>query len=88
MDIFLQILIGAVLAALGVLAVKYTFWLTNLTGNLGFAERYLGAGGTYSFYKLAGVVLAIFGLMYATGLGTPVLEWLLSPLAQFFPKNR
>jgi hypothetical protein len=85
MDIFLQIVVGLGLTAIGVIALKFNYQLVGMTGNVGFAERYLGAGGTYSLYKIVGVILTIFGLVYATGLGAPVLTWLLSPVAKFFP---
>ena len=81
-----QILLGLVAIGLGVAALKYNYQLVNFTGNVGFAERYLGGGGTYAFYKLIAIVMVIGGLLYATGLGEPVLRWLLAPIAQFLPK--
>ena len=81
-----QILLGLIAVVLGVVGMKYNFKLVGITGNVGFAERYLGAGGTYALYKIIAIVLIIGGLLFMTGLGEPVLEWLLSPIAGFFPE--
>jgi hypothetical protein len=84
--VFQQIVLGFLAIVGGVLALKFNFQLVNITGNVGFAEKYLGAGGTYSLYKIGGVVLVIGGLLYMTGLGSPVLTFILSPIAGLFPK--
>ena len=86
--IIANIFLGVIVTALGVVVLKYNFQLVGMTGNVGFAERYLGAGGTYLLYKMIGVVMVIGGLMYATGLAQPILSWLLSPLAVYFPSMK
>ncbi len=83
--LFQQIVIGIIVTALGVVTLKYNYQLVNFTGNVDFAQRYLGGGGTYGFYKLLSITLVIGGLTYATGLGDPVLRWLLAPIVGFFP---
>jgi hypothetical protein len=87
MEIFQQIIFGLIATALGVFSLKYNYQLVGITGNVGFAERWLGAGSTYFFFKMLSVVLVIGGLLYATGLGVPVFKWLVSPLKVFFPQN-
>jgi hypothetical protein len=80
-------IIGLIVVVFGVLMLKYTFNLTNFTGNVGFAEKYLGAGGTYSLYKILGIVLCLGGIMAMFGLFEPVARWALSPLAPYFKIN-
>jgi uncharacterized membrane protein len=80
---FSNLIIGLVITALGVLMVKYTFWLVNTTGPQGWLERYTGSGSTYGIYKIVGV-LAVFGLMLTTGLGGYALDFLFSPLRGLF----
>lgn len=58
-----------ILIALGILIMKYTVAITNqFTGPIGFAEQYLrDFGGTYAFWRLFGLGLCIFGLLWITG---------------------
>lgn len=39
----------------------------NFIGQIDFAERYLGMGGTYNFLKLVGILLIVFAIAWATG---------------------
>lgn len=88
MDILNQILFGGLSIIAGTAMVKYSFKLTNFTGSIGTVERYMGAGSTYAFYKILGIILIIGGLFYMTGMLTPVMEWLLAPLAPIFAPFR
>lgn len=56
----LVIIIGPIA---GVLMMRYNYQLTQLFGYNSLAERYLGQGGTYSMWKLLGL-LAIFGSLF------------------------
>ncbi|TAK88902.1 hypothetical protein EPO04_02195 [Patescibacteria group bacterium] len=88
MELFNQILFGGLAMAAGVAMVKYSFWLTNQTGSIGTVERYMGAGSTYTFYKILGIIVIIGGLFYMTGMLTPIMEWLFAPLAPIFAPFR
>ncbi len=79
-----NLFIGLGMAVAGVAMVKFTFQLVNMTGAQGWLERYTGSGSTYGVYKIFGVVLAIVGLMVASGLGTNVMEFFFSPLKHLF----
>lgn len=59
---------------LSFLIIIYRAKLKDITGSVGFAEKYFGPGGTYTLYLLIGVILFIGTLMYITG----TLESLLS----------
>jgi len=51
----------------GILLLKYTEPIKRLTGDIGFAEKYLGSGGTYTLIKLIALGIIIFGFVYASG---------------------
>lgn len=47
----------------GLALIIYSYQLTQLFGHQEYAERFLGAGGTYSMWKLLGL-LAIVGAVW------------------------
>ncbi len=52
----------------GFLLMKYPVQTTNMTGQIGFAEKYLaGFGGTYAWWRIVGVSLCVLGLLWFTG---------------------
>ncbi len=60
---------GPLIIAVGILLMKYTVQLTNITGRLSLAEKYLhGFGGTYAWWRILGLAGTIFGLMWLTGI--------------------
>ena len=65
MALIFRLLIGAGLFVLGVVMATHDYQLTQLFGHNDLAERYLGGGGTYSMWKLLGVVCIVGGLLYA-----------------------
>ena len=62
-----QYVLGFIAMVAGVLLIVFRNRVKSFTGSIGFAEEYLGVGGTWTFYALLGVVLFIFGLMWAAG---------------------
>ncbi|MEK7652197.1 MAG: hypothetical protein AAB351_03310 [Patescibacteria group bacterium] len=55
---------------LGVLMMKYTVQITNFTGKLDFAEKYLGAGtaaGTYTWWRLCGLAFICLAVAWLFG---------------------
>lgn len=67
---------------IGVLVIKYTFQLVSIFGRIGWAEIHLhgGMGGTFTLYKIAGVVVIIVSMLYMFG----GVGFLVSPLAPLF----
>ena len=54
----------------GVLMMKYTVKLTQITGTVDFAEKYLKGGllaGTFSWWRLIGLVFCILSVLWITG---------------------
>ena len=61
---FIVALIGFPLAFV---IIYYRAKIKEFTGDIDFAERHLGAGGTYTLIFLIGVLTFIVTLMYVTG---------------------
>ena len=66
---------------IGLGLVKYRERVQNVTGPLGFAEHYLGTGGTYTFYLMLGIGFMIFSFFYATGTTDALFE---ATIGRFF----
>ncbi len=62
-----QVLQGLIGMTLGFLIIIYRPQIKDFTGSIDFAEKYLGAGGTWTFLLLLGIFLFILSLMWATG---------------------
>jgi hypothetical protein len=81
---FSHLLIGIGFVVAGILMVKYTFAIMNMTGRQEWIEKYTGGGTTYGIFKLFGIVLVLVGLLFATGFGNNLMEFLFSPLVHIF----
>lgn len=74
MNIFLRIVIGLIVAAIGCYMVLRTETILGFFGTVDWAEQKLGGGGTRLFYKLLGIVIVFVGFMVATNLWDAFLE--------------
>jgi len=66
----MRFILGPLLIVLGVLMMKYTFQLTNYTGKIDFAEKYLGTGvgaGTYTWWRLIGLAFCVLAVLWMLG---------------------
>ncbi|HEX3082798.1 MAG TPA: hypothetical protein VHQ86_06155 [Candidatus Saccharimonadia bacterium] len=81
---FSHLIIGLVMMGLGILGVKYTFWIHNLTGPQQWLERYTGSGSTYGVYKIFFALLVCVGILFASGFGDNVMGFLFSPFTRLF----
>ncbi len=52
---------------IGLLILIFRPRIKDFTGDLGFAEKWLGSGGTWTFFIILGVGIFILSLMWATG---------------------
>ena len=69
-----RILTTLFLIVVGVAVMKWSEPLTNMFGRNDIAERYLGAGGTYTMWKIVGVIFILVSFFVLTGdfkFGTP-----------------
>jgi hypothetical protein len=51
----------------GLITIIYTKWLVDSIGKSSFFEEKLGSGGTYTFWKILGLLSIIFGFYYLFG---------------------
>ena len=82
-----RIIFGLIAIALGTVTLKYNYAIVNNTSRLEFIESKLGAGMTYTVYKLISIALVLGGILYITGWGEGIATWLLAPLLNLFPKS-
>ena len=61
------------------LMLKYRRAVKEFTGDIGFAERIFGMGGTNTFIIIFALVVFILSLMYALGTLQSVFSSLLGP---------
>jgi len=59
---------GLAIIVVGVFLVIKTPWFVENFGHSDWAETHLNSGGTYTFYKLVGLVLIFGSLMAMTGM--------------------
>jgi hypothetical protein len=71
---------------LGILMMKYSIQITDTFGRVAWAEEHLhgGMAGTYTFYKLVGLAIIIFALLYIFGAS----GFITGPLAPLFGGSR
>jgi hypothetical protein len=64
----MKYIISLLLIGVGALFIAKTDGVVGITGRIGWAERNLGATGTYTLYKLLGLLFIILGFMLITGI--------------------
>jgi hypothetical protein len=64
---------------LAFLIIIYRERIKAFTGSIGFAEKYLGAGGTYTLYVLLGIIIFFVTLMYITDSFQPMMRSIFGP---------
>lgn len=63
----MRYLVGIIGFPLGILMVVYREPIKRFTGDMGFAEKWFGSGGTYTAILILGIVIAIGSIMWAFG---------------------
>jgi len=65
---FVRILVGLIGIPAGILILKYTMFIKeNFIGDIDWAEKHLGRGGTYTLIKIIGVIISILCFLYMVG---------------------
>jgi len=64
MDRFFVFVIGF---AVALIILRYRIHIKDFIGEVGFAEKYLGSGGTHNLIVLIAFLVFIFSLMYSLG---------------------
>jgi len=62
-----RFLLFLVLLILGTVFVAKSDYFVRLFGHNELAERYLGGGGSYLFWKLLGILLIVIGCLFLVG---------------------
>ena len=70
----MRFIVFLLMAAAGMGLILKTDAVVGFTGRVGWAERNLGATGTYTLYKLLGLVIIFAGLIYATGMVNRIFD--------------
>ncbi|MDH3324515.1 MAG: hypothetical protein OEL89_02660 [Candidatus Peregrinibacteria bacterium] len=67
-------MIAWILIPAGILAIVYTDKIVDFIGDIDFAERAFGGGGTYTFVKLFGLFITVMSFAWIMGGIQPVLR--------------
>lgn len=62
----MRIVLGLIGAVLSIALIVYRERVVRFMGMIGWAERHLGSGGTYTLMVLIGIFLFFISLMYMT----------------------
>ncbi len=62
-----RILITLLMVGISVAILKFTEPIVNMVGRNDLAERNLGVGGTYTMWKIIGVLIAVTSFFVLTG---------------------
>lgn len=66
----MRFVLAPIVFALGILIMKYTVQVTNVTGKFDWAEKYLSGGlgaGTYTWWRLFGLCICILSVLWLFG---------------------
>ena len=63
-----RILVLVLSFAAGLGIIRYSEPIVRSFGHIDWAEKFFGAGGSYTVWKLGGVLVIIVGFLYAIGI--------------------
>lgn len=66
----MRFILAPLVILLGLATIRYSVQITEMTGKIDFAEKYLGSGllaGTYTYYKLVGLAFIAAGVLWIFG---------------------
>jgi len=76
----MQFVTGILISIGGFLIIVFREKLQRVSGDIAFAEKYLGSGGTFGLFVIIGILLFIVGLMWAFGTLDAFSESVIGPL--------
>lgn len=65
--VFVKILVLLVVIFLAIIIIMYRERIVRIVGKNQLAERYLGTGGTYTFWILFSLLLIVMALIWLVG---------------------
>lgn len=75
-----KVIVALIGFPLSFIFIIYRFKIKRFTGNIDFAERVFGAGGTYTLLLLVGIGIFAATLLYVTGTLQSVLQSFFGPV--------
>jgi hypothetical protein len=72
---FLKIFIFIIALVAGLYFLVKSEYIVRVIGHNAWAEKYLGAGGTYLMWKLLGILVIILGFLYLLGDLDSYVNW-------------
>ena len=69
-----KFIFGMLISAIGFLFILKTQWFLYNFGRIPFGEKYFGGGGSRLVYKLIGILIMLFGFMYALNMTDIILK--------------
>ena len=78
----MRYIIGILGVPLGIIIIVYREKIKRFTGDMGFAERWFGPGGTYTFILIFGIGVSILSMLWMFGVLQSMGTSFLSPLFQ------
>jgi len=65
----MRFILGPLIIAAGIAMMKYSFWITEQTGKIDFAEKYLQPplAGTYTWWKIVAFIIICGALAWMGG---------------------
>ncbi len=73
MNPILRVLLGLIVIVVGFCVVWKTDLIRSWFGEIAWAERKFGPGGTRTFYKLLGALICFIGIFIATNIISDIL---------------
>lgn len=76
----MRYLVGLIGFPLGIIIIVYRERVKNFTGDMAFAEKWFGQGGTYTAVLIFGLFVSIGSLMYMFGAFQSLIGGILGPI--------
>lgn len=74
-----RILVGIIGIPIGFLIIYYRTQIKDWVGNIGFAEKFLGRGGTWTVLPLIGLAISILSFLWMIGNLQEIFQNLFGP---------
>ncbi len=65
--VFVKILVLIASIILGIIIIRYRQQIVQMIGKNSYAERFLGQGGTYTFWILFAILIIFIALVWLVG---------------------
>jgi hypothetical protein len=79
--VFGKIVFGLVGISGGMALIVYARYIVeNITGPIAPAERYLGGAGTYSFFRILGMIMIISSVLVLFGINSVIYDSIMESL--------